>query len=55
LRNGTIDEAQVLSGQPLLTSAALNAVRQWKYRPYLLHGQAVEVETEIRVNFILDR
>jgi periplasmic protein TonB len=52
---GTIEQAQVLSGHPLLISAALNAVRQWKYRPYFLNGQAVDVETEIRVNFILDR
>ena len=54
-REGTIEQARVLSGQPLLTGAALNAVLQWKYRPYLLNGQAVEVETEITVNFILDR
>jgi protein TonB len=54
-RSGTIEHAQVESGQPLLVTAALVAIREWKYRPYYLNGEPVEVETEITVNFILHR
>ncbi|MBV9339810.1 MAG: energy transducer TonB [Acidobacteria bacterium] len=54
-REGTIEHAEVSSGPELLRSAALEAVRRWKYRPYYLNGRAVEVETEITVNFILRR
>jgi periplasmic protein TonB len=49
--DGTIQSLSVISGHPLLTSAALDAVRQWRYKPYLLNGQAVEVDTYITVNF----
>jgi protein TonB len=52
-REGAIENLQVLSGNPLLTPAALNAVRQWRYRPYVLNGEPVEVETEVTVNFVL--
>lgn len=52
-RNGTIENLQVLSGHPMLVRAAVDAVRQWRYRPYLLNGEAVEVETQITVNFVL--
>jgi protein TonB len=52
-RDGTIENLQALSGHPLLVPAALNAVRQWRYRPYVLNGEPVEVETEVKVNFIL--
>lgn len=54
-REGTIEQEQVVSGSPLLAPAALDAIRQWRYRPYYLNGEAVEVETEITVNFILQR
>jgi protein TonB len=54
-REGTIERTQLLSGPPLLAHAALDAVRQWKYRPYYLNGQPVEVETQITVNFVLNR
>lgn len=54
-RGGTIEQAAVVSGQLLLSGAALSAVRQWKYRPYYLNGEPVEVETEITVNFVLER
>jgi len=40
-----------LSGPPLLIPAAINAVKQWHYRPYLLNGEAVEVETSVTVTF----
>ncbi|MBZ5599421.1 MAG: energy transducer TonB [Acidobacteriia bacterium] len=52
-RDGTIENLQVLSGHPMLVRAAMEAVRQWRYRPYLLNGEAVEVETQITVNFVL--
>jgi len=52
-REGNVSEIQLISGQPLLATAALDAVKQWKYRPYLLNGSPVEVETQIQVNFTL--
>ena len=54
-RTGTIEHAEAESGQSLLAGAALAAVRQWKYKPYYLNGEPVEVETEITVNFVLNR
>lgn len=53
--DGRIEQAQVVSGSPLLSPAALEAIRQWRYRPYILNGGAIEVETEITVNFVLQR
>ena len=52
-RTGTIENLQILSGHPLLTAAAIEAVRQWRYRPYILNGEPVEVETQVTVNFLL--
>lgn len=52
-KEGRIENLRVLSGQPLLVEAALQAVRRWRYRPYLLNGEKVEVETEVTVNFVL--
>ena len=52
-KSGTIENLVVESGPPMLVRAAINAVRQWRYRPYLLNGEPVEVETEITVNFVL--
>ena len=52
-REGTIENLQVLSGHPMLVRAAVDAVRQWRYRPYVLNGEPVEVETEVTVNFVL--
>jgi len=49
--NGTVKELNLISGQPLLVEAAMNAVRQWLYKPTYLNGQPVEVITEIDVNF----
>ncbi len=51
--DGSIQSLRVVSGNPLLISAAYDAVRQWRYRPTLLNGQAVEVQTLITVNFVL--
>lgn len=53
--DGTIQKLRVVSGPPLLVNAALEAVRQWRYRPTLLNGSAVEVLTEIDVNFTLSK
>jgi periplasmic protein TonB len=51
--SGTIENLRVISGHPLLAGAAINAVKQWRYRPYILNGEPIEVETEITVNFVL--
>lgn len=50
---GTIENLRVVSGPPMLASAAADAVRTWRYRPYLLNGEQVEVETTVRVIFNL--
>jgi len=52
---GTIESLQVIDGHPMLVSAALDAVKQWRYKPYMLSGQPVEVETTVFVNFRIDR
>jgi periplasmic protein TonB len=52
--DGEVRQIEVLSGNPILAEAARAAVRQWRYRPTLLDGQAVEVETQVTVNFVLD-
>jgi protein TonB len=51
--NGQIQNLQLVSGHPMLVPAAIAAVRQWQYKPYLLNGQPVEVETMITVIFTL--
>jgi periplasmic protein TonB len=51
--NGQITNLQLVSGHPMLVPAALAAVREWRYKPYLLNGQPVEVETTITVIFSL--
>jgi protein TonB len=52
-KTGTIENLVVVRGHPMLSAAAIAAVRQWRYRPYLLNGEPIEVETEITVNFLL--
>jgi protein TonB len=54
-REGVITRAEAERGQALLAKAALEAVRQWRYRPYYLNHEPIEVETEITVNFVLQR
>jgi protein TonB len=54
-RDGAIRNLQVMSGHPLLTPAALEAVKQWRYQPTLLNDEPVEVITQIEVNFTLSR
>jgi len=51
--NGQITNLQLVSGHPMLVPAAFAAVREWRYKPYLLNGQPVEVETTITVIFSL--
>jgi periplasmic protein TonB len=53
-RTGTIENLRVESGPAMLRQAALDAVKQWRYRPYMLNGQPVEVETAVEVDFTLD-
>ena len=52
-KDGTIKSLHVLSGPSTLVDAAIGAVQQWRYRPYLLLGEPVEVDTQITVNFTL--
>jgi protein TonB len=52
-RSGSISSIKQLSGDPVLGRAAMDAVRQWKYKPYYLNGEPVEVETQVTVNFKL--
>jgi protein TonB len=50
-KSGTIEKLTVVSGPPMLTASAMDAVSRWRYKPYLLNGDPVEVETTINVNF----
>ncbi len=52
-KDGSIQNLHVVSGHPMLTNSALDAVKEWRYKPYYLNGEPVEVETTINVNFTL--
>jgi protein TonB len=52
-KDGSIENLTLVSGHPMLAPAAIDAVKQWKYKPYLLNGEPVEVDTEVQVNFTL--
>src|SRR5580658_6171559 len=52
-KDGTIQNLQLISGHPMLAPAAIEAVKQWRYKPYLLNGEPVAVETTVLVNFSL--
>jgi protein TonB len=54
-KSGVIENLRVISGPAVLRQAALDAVRTWRYRPYLLDGHPVEVETTVTVIFTLQR
>jgi len=54
-KDGVVLNVEVISGDPLLTEAAVDAVRQWVYRPTLLNGEPVEVATHVDVNFTLSQ
>ncbi len=52
-KDGSIQNLRLISGHPMLAPSAIEAVKQWKYKPYILNGEPVEVETQITVNFTL--
>ncbi len=52
-KDGSIESLSLVSGHPMLAPAAMDAVKQWKYKPYSLNGEPVEVETTINVSFEL--
>ena len=52
-KEGSIESLRVISGHPLLNQAALDAVKQWRYRPTMLNGEPVEVITTVTVTFSL--
>jgi periplasmic protein TonB len=52
-KDGTIQNLQLISGHPMLAPAAIEAVKQWRYKPYLLNGEPVAVETQVDVIFSL--
>ncbi len=54
-KNGTVENLRVVSGPALLQQAAIDAVKTWRYSPYLLNGEPVEVETTVNVVFTLGR
>jgi len=54
-KNGSIQSLEVISGHPLLVRAAMDAVQQWRYKPTLLNGEPVEVDTTIDVIFSLNQ
>ena len=52
-KDGAIQNLRLISGHPMLAPAAIEAVKQWRYKPYFLNGEPVEVDTQITVNFTL--
>jgi protein TonB len=54
-KTGNIAELSLISGDPLLVKAAMDAVKKWRYRPYLIQGEPFKVLTEIMVNFTLSQ
>lgn len=53
-RDGDVSQVALVSGDPALAPSAIDAVKQWKYKPYLLDGQPVEVETTVQMNLSLN-
>jgi len=51
---GTIENLRVVSGPPMLQQVALDAVKTWRYKPYMLDGLPVEVETSVEVVFRIE-
>jgi protein TonB len=54
-KTGDISHVKVLSGDSQLAKAATDAVKQWKYKPYLLNGEPVEIQTQVTINFKLPK
>jgi protein TonB len=53
--DGKVKNVKVVSGPPLLRNAAIQAVKQWVYKPTLLNGKPIEAETRITLNFVTRR
>jgi protein TonB len=54
-KDGAVEDVRVEKGLPVLAQAAIEAVKQWRYRPYLLNGEPVEVDSHITINFTLSK
>ena len=54
-KDGSVKDVRVESGLPILAQAAIDAVRQWRYKPYMIDGEPVEVDSRITINFTLSR
>ena len=54
-KDGSIQNLRLISGHPMLAPAAIEAVKQWKYKPYLLNGEPVEIQTQVTIKFKLPR
>ena len=52
-REGNVMDQKLIEGEPILADAAVEAVKQWKYKPYLLNGEPVEVETQVVIRFYM--
>ena len=52
-KDGSITKVKRVTGDSVLAKAAMDAVKQWKYKPYYLNGEPVEIDTQITVNFKL--
>jgi protein TonB len=52
-KEGKVTNLRLVSGPPELATAAIDAVQQWLYRPYLLYGRPVEADTQMQINFAL--
>jgi protein TonB len=51
--DGSVKDLRVESGLPMLARAAIDAVKQWRYKPYIVNGEPVEIDSRITVNFTL--
>jgi periplasmic protein TonB len=54
-KDGTVQDVRVKSGLQVLAQAAIEAVKQWRYRPYLVNGEPVEIDSQITINFTLSK
>lgn len=55
-KGGIVESVKVLSGEPILAQPAMDAVKQWKYKPYLLGGrEPCAIQTQVTVNFTLKK
>ena len=52
-KDGTVKDVRIENGLPILAQAAIDAVKQWRYRPYMIDGEPVEVDSRITINFTL--